>query len=274
MSALGRSCRFDDVRAMSALLPIATQNGHCRRSAQCHQRKLCHGQILYSANLVRAVSLVLKKLLRLSAADEWRVGRIVMIRIFGIAIGIAIMAVATLGTSFIDAVVAPSDAVAKENAPLKALVDLIVRKGLKGLPLGEICDRFRLRGPSAPDECRAFGGVVDDDDDMKKYNYQKGWYPIIYVYFESGSAELRVILLTAGNRDHRKSDYVSANIGYAFLTGVNGKLQMVASGKNVTGEWQWSAIAISADLRTIFAREVSFWVNYQKDLEALPDRKD
>jgi hypothetical protein len=225
------------------------------------------------ANLVRAVFLVLKKLLRLPAADEWRVGRIVMIRIFGIAIGIAIIAIAMLGISFIDVVVAPSVAVAQENAPLKVLVDLIVRKGLKGLPLGEICDRFRLRGPAAPDECRAFGGVINDDD-MKKYNYQKGWYPVIYVYFESGTAELRVILLTAGNRGNGKSGYVNANIGYAFLTGKNGKLQMAASGKNVTGEWQWSAIAISADLRTIFAREVSFWVNYQKDLEALPDRKD
>jgi hypothetical protein len=217
------------------------------------------------ANLVWAVFLVL---------DEWRVGRIVMIRIFGIAIGIAIIAIAMLGISFIDVVVAPSVAVAQENTPLKVLVDLIVRKGLKGLPLGEICDRFRLRGPAAPDECRAFGGVINDDDDTKKYNYQKGWYPVIYVYFESGTAELRVILLTAGNRGNGKSGYVNANIGYAFLTGKNGKLQTAASGKNVTGEWQWSAIAISADLRTIFAREVSFWVNYQKDLEALPDRKD
>jgi hypothetical protein len=195
-----------------------------------------------------------------------------MVQLNGIAIGIAIVAIATLGTSFVGAIVAPSVAVAKENAPLKVPIDLIVRKGLKGLPLGEICDRFRLRGPAAPEECRAFGGVISDD--AEKYNYQKGWYPVIYVYFEPGTSALRVILLTAGNRGDGKSGYVNANIGYAFLTGINGKLQMAASGKNVSGVWKWSPIAISADLRAIFAREVSFWVNYQNDLEALPDRKD
>ena len=182
--------------------------------------------------------------------------------VVGITSAFAVAAVCTIGVLAI-----PPAAVAQESAPLASLADLVLRKGFKNTDLGQLCGLFhpRIKGGG----CKVVS-LAADEDDLKGADYPKGWTPTFEVYVEQGTGIVRVIIVTQSPKTGAKG----IRTGYAFLANVDGKPEIAASGHTVNGLWQWSAVSLTADLRAIFAREVSVWLKQQKSIEALPDRKD
>ena len=146
-----------------------------------------------------------------------------------------------------------SMALAQSAQPLAKIAELLMRKGYNNVFFGQLCAQFNLAGRVGDRNCRGYQMTSDEGDRRSSFN----------TYVESGTQAVRIILV---NQDSRN--------GYAFLTRADGELQQAALGSKNGLQWQWSATAVTPELKIIFSKEASFWVESLKDIEALPDRKE
>jgi hypothetical protein len=187
-----------------------------------------------------------------------------VLRITSIGLQAPISALIALNV-FLPIALLPYPTFAEEKVPLGKLSEMVIRKGFKDISLGQLCFLFNLRAATGG-TCGAYNVAADDDDLKKMGSYREGWAPGFFAFVDKITGAVRIVLVT-----QRKVD------GYGFLTDVDGKLRMAAAGRKVPGNWQWHLIDINEEVRSIFSKERSVWIDgtyLYGELEKLPDRKD
>jgi hypothetical protein len=187
-----------------------------------------------------------------------------MLRAVGIGLQVPISVLFALNVFWFIALF-PHSTLAEEKVPLGKFAEMVIHKGFKDVSLGQLCFRFDLREATGG-TCGAYNVGADDDDLKKMGNYREGWAPGFFALVDKTTGAICVVLVTQSKTD-----------GYAFLTDVDGKLRMVATGRKVPGNWQWRLIDVSQEVRSLFSKERSVWVDgtyLYGEMEKLPDRKE
>jgi hypothetical protein len=188
-----------------------------------------------------------------------------LVRIIAAAILLPIASIGLRDTQFGE--IFTPDGLAQDKPPLARIADLVVRKGYKDLKLGAACYQFGLGGRAEDGECKGYQINNDvSDEDVVKYGWQKGWTSSFNTFVERRTGKTRIILA-----DH------DASLGYGFLVSPDGELLKAALMRNMNdkeGHWDFTAVAITSDLRAKFEFEKSAWIKAEKEIDELPDRKD
>jgi hypothetical protein len=160
-----------------------------------------------------------------------------------------------------------STTIAQENETLGMLVQLAPRKGYKNTNLGDLCTALKLAGRAEDGNCRGFQlpWSWDFPAQATKYGFSQKTVPSFNTFVERGAGVLRIILVVHDEKN-----------GYAFLVDANGKLQkaMTVTGRKQSNGWHWSATAFTPNDATTLSNLTKLFVDFTKDVEDWPDRKD
>lgn len=159
-----------------------------------------------------------------------------------------------------DALVFVTPALAKTQvaAPMARLADLAKRKGDDDTSMGQICANAKI--PTKNQKCLAYQIDYEGGPVIPSFNVLKEPF---------GDTVIFIIRHTPPT-DPDKSD-----VAQVYVTGVDGTLRQALSGKRGDERnWDWRSLSISdAEVRSGFAKEVSFWLDHIKDVRKWPDAK-
>ena len=144
---------------------------------------------------------------------------------------------------------APTIGIAEE-AWWARLVDLTKHKGYNDIPFDHICKDFSL--PLHDGKCIVYQLPYTDIGITHSFN----------VYIDPAGT----VHIMPSEHDYQ--------LGYIYLTDLNGKLLKVLSGNNKGAGWTWSRVAIDKRIEDRFKDEVDYWLKNENRLLNEPDRKD
>lgn len=148
---------------------------------------------------------------------------------------------------------------------MQRLAQLVTVKGHKDVSAGDICKTFGLAGRAEDGQCISYQLplALDDDDDVRRWKYSKGWTISFNSFVERGT-NVQIVILVAHN----------AKRGHVFLVSARGELQKTANmTRNRYGGWEYASVAVTPATKAIAAKDVTNWIEIENDIAALPDRR-
>src|ERR1700683_567397 len=189
-----------------------------------------------------------------------------MLRISGSALAIIRYAFAMFCWITLPVTLSPTKANAQQDDSFGGIADLVLHRGIEGKIGVNISPELDSALGLQPHRGYGLGAYHDETQNLKKGGYPEAWYAFIWTWVEEG-----VMKVEMGAQKENKS----SGSGYAFLTGVDGKLQKVARGKKQGGLWHWSSAEIDSDAQLLFDKTVRYWASpdTKKQIEDIPTKR-